>query len=298
LRFSYDPDANAPKFQSFLNEVLPDSDAQRVLAQFIGYVLIPNNVLSLERSLVLYGNGANGKSVVFSIISALLGTENVSNYSLESLTDATGYYRAKLGLVLLNYSSEISSRMDTTFFKQLVSGEPIQARLPYKEPITITDYARLMFNTNTLPKDVEQNEAFFRRFLIIPFDVTIPEDRRDPDLAKKIIESELPGIFNWVLDGLRSLIEMKQFAYSKTITDAVRDYKKKSDSVNMFLEDEQYSIDKNGKLLVKGVYEIYSDYCKIYGYKSCSLKSFTDRLRVLGIEVNRSSDGNVAGLAH
>lgn len=296
LKFGYAPDADAPRFKTFLNEVLPDQDAQKVLAQFIGYVLIPNNVLSLERALVLYGSGANGKSVVFNLITALLGNENVSNYSLESLTDSSGYYRSKLGLVLLNYSSEISSRMDTTFFKQLVSGEPIQARLPYKEPITISNYARLMFNTNTLPRDVEQNEAFFRRFIIIPFDLTIPEDKRDPDLSKKIIESELPGIFNWVLEGLRSLLETRQFAHSKSISDTVREYKKKSDTVHMFLEDENYQKDANEKLIVKGVYESYSNYCKIYGYKACSLKSFTERLRSLGVEVTRTADGNVAGL--
>lgn len=296
LQFAYDPDADAPSFKTFLNEVLPDKDAQKVLAQFIGYVLIPNNVLSLEKALVLYGSGANGKSVVFNLITALLGNENVSNYSLESLTDANGYYRVKLGLVLLNYSSEISSRMDPTFFKQLVSGEPIQARSPHKEPITISNYARLMFNTNTLPRDVEQNEAFFRRFIIIPFDLTIPEEKRDPDLAKTIIASELPGIFNWVLDGLRSLLEEKQFAKSRSISEMVLDYKKKSDTVNMFLENEYYQRDANEKLIVKGVYETYSNYCKTYGYKACSLKSFTDRLRSLGIEVTRSADGNVAGL--
>ena len=296
LKFSYHPDADAPHFQAFLDEVLPDRMAQKVLAQYVGYVLIPNAVLSLERALVLYGSGANGKSVVFNIINALLGSENVSNYSLESLTDANGYYRHKLGLVLLNYSSEISPRMDTTFFKQLVSGEPIQARLPYKAPITIIDYARLMFNTNTLPRDVEQNEAFFRRFIIIPFAVTIPEHRRDPDLAKKIIASELPGIFNWVLEGLRSLLETRQFAFSQTITDTVLEYKKKSDSVTMFLEDENYTADPSQKCIVKGVYESYSNYCKLYGYSACSLKTFTERLRGLGISVSRTSSGNVAGL--
>lgn len=298
LKFAYDPDADAPRFKIFLNEVLPEIDAQKVLAQFVGYVLIPNNVLSLEKALVLYGSGANGKSVVFSVITALLGSENVSNYSLESLTDVNGYYRVRLGQVLLNYSSEISSRMDTTFFKQLVSGEPIQARSPHKEPITISNYARMMFNSNTLPKDVEQNEAFFRRFIIVPFNVTIPEDKRDPDLAKKIIAAELPGVFNWILDGLKSLLETRQFAYAKSISDTVKEYKKKSDTVHMFLEDEKYHKDNNGKLIVKGIYETYNNYCKLYGYKACSLKSFTERLRTHGVEVSRTADGNVAGLSN
>ena len=33
----------------------------------------------------------------------------------------------------------------------------------------MTDYGKLMFNCNELPKEVEQTNAFFRRFIIIPF---------------------------------------------------------------------------------------------------------------------------------
>ena len=90
----------------------------------------------------------------------------------------------------------------------------------------------------------------------------------------------------------------KQFTKSKTISDTIREYKKKSDTVSMFLEDENYRIDATEKLIVKGVYETYSNYCKIYGYKACSLKSFTERLRTLGVEVSRTADGNVAGLVN
>jgi putative DNA primase/helicase len=46
---------------------------------------------------------------------------------------------------------------------------------------------RFIVNANELPKEVEQTEAYFRRYLIIPFDVTIPECDRDSELAKKII---------------------------------------------------------------------------------------------------------------
>jgi putative DNA primase/helicase len=34
--------------------------------------------------------------VLFEVINGLIGTENISHYSLESLTDETGYYRAKI----------------------------------------------------------------------------------------------------------------------------------------------------------------------------------------------------------
>src|SRR5690606_16817975 len=110
-----------------------------------------------------------------------------------------GYARAMLANKLLNYATEINGKLETSTFKQLVSGEPVEARLPYGEPFTLTNYAKLIFNCNELPKDVEQTHAYFRRFLIVPFEVTIPGTEQDKELSKKIIESELSGVFNWVL---------------------------------------------------------------------------------------------------
>jgi putative DNA primase/helicase len=50
---------------------------------------------------------------------------------------------------------------ETSVFKQLVSGEAIEARSPYKRAFTLTDYAKLMFNCNELPKEAELTNAFF-----------------------------------------------------------------------------------------------------------------------------------------
>ena len=66
----------------------------------------------------------------------------------------------------------------------LPDNPPILAR----KPIIITNYARLVFNTNELPTDTEQTHAYFRRFLIIPFEVIIKDENQDKKLAQNIIE--------------------------------------------------------------------------------------------------------------
>ncbi len=208
LPFSYNAAATCPKWSAFLDEVLPDRARQNVLAEFIGYVFARH--LKLEKTLILYGTGANGKSVFFDVVSALFARESISNISLESICKSE-YHRAVLANKLLNFSPEISTRMHSAEkFKQLTSGEPIEARLPYGQPMILRNYARLAFNTNELPRDVEHSEAFFRRFLIVPFDVTIPEPRRNPNLAREIIETELSGVFNWVLAGLDRVLRMRR----------------------------------------------------------------------------------------
>ena len=206
---------------------MPDIERQRVLAEFLGYVFIKHgsNTLKEEKALILYGTGANGKSVFFEIVTAMFGRENVSNYSLQSLTEEKGFYRAKISNKLVNYASEISGKLEASLFKNMVSGEPVEACLKYGQPFTMTDYAKFIFNCNELPKDVEYTNAYFRRFLIIPFDVTIPENEQDKNLHAKIIEKELSGVFNWVLDGLNRLLEQKRFSECEAAQKAVEKYK-------------------------------------------------------------------------
>ena len=210
---------------------------------------------------------------------------------MQSLTNDSGYYRAQLTNKLLNYAPEISPHMNSTIFKQLVSGEPIEARFPYGKPFIIENYAKLIFNTNELPKDVEHNEAFFRRFLILHFNVTIPEKDRDPDLAQKIIREELPGVFNWVLEGLHRLLMQKRFTPSEAVANAVNLYKNQSNTVKLFLDDEGYTPYTNSVMPLQLLYRSYHNYCTNYHYKPCALRSFSDRLRNLGIEPFRKNSG-------
>ncbi len=289
LPFSFDPLANAPVFQNYLKTVLLHEELRNILAEYIGYLFIPNNTLKLEKTILLYGVGANGKSVFFDIINALLGRVNVSTYSLQNLTDKSGYYRAMIGNKLVNYASEINRKLDPTLFKQLVSGEPIEARLPYGQPFILEKYAKLIFNTNELPKDVEHTNAYFRRFIIIPFDVIIPDNKQDKSLASKIVKNELPGVLNWVLEGLRRLTVNKTFTSSDIVSRQVESYKNESDTTYLFLEEMSYVPDVN---LSKPLRELYSEYklfCMENNYMAFSNRSFSKQLRARYFEIRRTN---------
>lgn len=293
LPFKYDPEAKAPIFKKFLDEVLTDKTKQEVLAEYLGYIFINPTVLKLEKVLILFGSGANGKSVVFEVVSALLGRENISGYSLQSLTNDNGYYRAKIGDKLLNYASELNGKMETDVFKQMISGEPLEARLPYGEPFTLTQYAKLMFNCNTLPKDVEHTNAFFRRFLIIHFDKTIAEKDQDKDLANKIINNELSGVFNWVLNGLKRVLLQKGFTYSEAIESMKEVYENESDSVKSFIDEYGYKPSLRDTTLVKKMYDEYRAYCFEDGFKPVNKTNFKKRLNHHKLYVKRAAVGYV-----
>lgn len=298
LPFEYNPDAKCPIFNSYLNKVLPDISSQRVLAEYIGYVFIKNgsNALKEEKALVLYGTGANGKSVFFEVVTALLGPENTSTFSLQNLTDTSGYYRAMIANRLVNYASEINGNLEASLFKQLVSGEPVEARLPYHDPIQIRQYAKLIFNCNELPKDVEHTNAYFRRFLIIPFEVTIPEADQDKLLHRKIIDKELSGVFNWILDGLQRLLAQRRFSDCEAASKTLDKYKTQSDSVKQFIDDGNYVKHPMDYISIKELYPNYRSLCNDDGFKPVSKTNFINRLRNLGILVERKNNGNVAYL--
>ncbi|MCK9613286.1 MAG: phage/plasmid primase, P4 family [Bacteroidales bacterium] len=293
LPFNYDPKAIAPKFEAYLNRVLPDINRQKILAEYLGYVFMKHGTLKLEKALLLYGSGANGKSVFFEIVNALLGSENVSTYSLKSLTNDDGYYRAMLANKLVNYASEIGVNLETSIFKQLVSGEKVEARLPYGAPFLIDNYGKLIFNCNELPWDVEHTLAFFRRFLIIPFDITIPEEEQDKQLASKIIAHELSGVFNWVLDGLNRLLEQKNFTECEAVKQQLEQYRKQSDSVLMFIEDYNYINNPDDYTPLRDLYSSYRSFCFDDGLKPVSKHKFSLRLTCSGYIVEKKNIGNV-----
>ena len=295
LPFEHNPQAKAPIFEAYLNRVLPDKERQKVLAEYLGFVFIKHgsNVLKEEKALILYGTGANGKSVFFEIVTAMFGRQNVSNYSLQSLTEEKGFYRARISNKLVNYASEISGKLEASLFKNMVSGEPVEACLKYGQPFTMTDYAKFIFNCNELPKDVEHTNAYFRRFLIIPFDVTIPEHEQDINLHAKIIDTELSGVFNWVLEGLNRLLEQKRFSDCEAAQRAVEQYRIESDSVQMFLNEHSYKVSVTNEMPLKDMLNEYRNYCIESGFKACSLRTLADRLRNSGYQTERKNFGTV-----
>lgn len=260
LPFTYDPDTKCPKFQKFLNTVLPSKDMQEIVREYIGYVFTG---LKLEKALFLIGDGANGKSTLINIIAALLGkNHNVCYNSVGDLCDKSGYYRTGLSNYLLNVCTEFSSRFDPQVLKQLISGEAITARTVFREPVTISNYCKFIFSANVFPrKDIEHSHGFNRRLLILWFNQTIPPEEQNPHLADEIINNELSGIFNWVLVGLERIMANKKFTITAEIQKGIDDFQRQNDSLLMFIEDAGYVKSLHNHVTLKDLYSEYVEFC-------------------------------------
>lgn len=291
LPFDYNPEATCPMFDAFLVKVLPDESCRMVLQEFAGYIF---SDLNLEKVLILTGSGSNGKSVFFNILCALIGKDNLLNYPLGAFSQEGN--RAKLVNKLLNYSSEKGSDVDPDMLKLLASREPVQARELYCGSFTVYLKTKFIINANELSRNTEQTDAFFRRQLVIPFQVKISDNEKDIHLAENIIHSELPGVFNWLLVGLKRLTENERFTYSEPVERAVADYKKQSDSVALFIEDKKYIPSQAKKEPVAELYPLYKVFCADDGYKPVSKNKFSSRLENMGFDRTRLTGGGAAFL--
>ena len=295
LDYNYDANATTPIFTKFIDEVLPDKDTQNVLQEFLGYVFSTN--LKLEKVAVLYGAGANGKSVFFEVITMMMGKDNLSFKGLGDICmkgDKGNNHRAELESKLINYASELNPQgADIEIFKALVSGEPVSARRLYKNVYTFSNDAKLIFNANKLPAETERTHGFFRRFLIIPFDVTITDNKKDIHLHNKIIDSELSGVLNWAIDGLKRLLANEDFTYSGAISEAVEAYKKETNSVALFVEEEGIIAHEDGTFPNKTLYGLYKDWVVDAGMGKLSNVNFSKEMKNLGFVAYRK--GNERG---
>lgn len=295
LPYNYMPEATCVKFLIFLNQVVPDISTQNLLAEYIGYLFIRNGSKSIkaEKILILFGSGANGKSVFGEIIKALLGVFNVSAYSLQQLTADKGYHRAEIENKLLNLGTEIGSKLDADTLKKLASGESIEAERKYKNPYIMNNYAKMIFNCNQLPKDVEHTDAYFRRFLIVPFSVTIPEEKQDKELINKIVSTELPGILNWALSGLNRLLIQGKFTISKESQETLKRYKIETDPVLMFLEELNIIKSNDSYYTLQALFDAYNEFSSESRFKSITKQTFKARLIANGFLITRLNPGLV-----
>lgn len=287
LDYDYTPDYQCPLFTKYLDRVLPDKQSQAVLQELIGSIFIKN--INLEKIGILLGTGANGKSVLLKIITSMLGNQNISQMDLKALTTDRNADNNRSHLMgkLLNFAPEINSRGEQAhdIIKRMASGEAIQAKLMYKDTFIMTDYAKLIFNANSLPSDVEHSHGFFRRFLIVNFDQTISDAEKDPDLANKIIASELPAVLNWVIEGTKRLQQNKQFSYCKKSDEILSEYQLDSDVVALWIDDRCYIPHDVISQTLKELYNDFVDYASQSGYRKLPIdRTLAKRLRSQGFK--------------
>ncbi|CAG9239461.1 hypothetical protein BCAR13_890042 [Paraburkholderia caribensis] len=289
LDVSWDPTAACPQFQAYLNGVFqPDADKEEKIAfvqQWLGYVLVPDT--SMQKMLWLVGAGANGKSVLLSVVNALVGEANISHAMLDTFHQS--HVRAELDGKLVNIAGEMAadSMIDDGYVKAIVAGDTIEASRKYKPSKSFRPFARLMAATNNLPRTNDLTHGFFRRTIILSFNRKFAEHEQNPNLVNELFE-ELPGILAWAVEGLRTLRQSRRFVIPASSDAALEQYRAEANPVQLFA-DECLTVSPTGRAMPRDLRAVYAEWCRQYGFAPRNVSTFGHALGALGFEPFKSN---------
>jgi putative DNA primase/helicase len=289
---AFDSKAAAPRFEQFLAEVFRDdpdaADKRLAILELMGYTLMAH--CRHEKFVIMVGSGANGKSVILSILEALLGKQNVSGVQPSQFDRS--FQRAHLHGKLANIVTEIKQGevIDDASLKGIVSGEPTTVEHKFKDPFVMRPFATCWFGTNHLPHTRDFSDALFRRALIIEFNnVFKPElGNCDPLLKEKLVD-ELPGILNLALNAYADALERKEFTMPASCKQARDNWRLEADQVAQFVADN-CTRDDSSTTEPEKLFKAYRDWASECGInKTVALRSFSERLKVMGYQSAKSN---------
>lgn len=266
IPMNFSPESVCPLFEKTVSQIMSGDAAKiAVFQELFGYLLSPDTCI--HKVFFLYGEGANGKSLLLDVVSIVLGKENISNVSLGDLSKP--FYRAALVGKTANISTEneISRRgFNSQYVKSISSGDPIQAECKYKDPISVKPTCKLVFAVNTLPTSMDSSFGLLRRIFILPFNERFEGEKADLHLVEKI-KKELPGILNWALVGLKRLRENNyRFTKCTEIEEAVDQYQRESNFLLEFMKETLSAGTYDQRVGKNEFLEAFDYWCRQNGY--------------------------------
>ncbi len=198
------PGGDCPRWRSFLRRITAgDAELQAFLQRVAGYSLTG---ITREHALFFgYGTGANGKGTFLNALTGILG--GYAAIAVMETFTASPTDRHPTDLAMLRgarlvtaQETEEGCRWAELRTKARTGGDPITARLMRQDFFTFTPACKLFIAGNHKPGLRNVDEAIRRRLHLVPFEVKIPPEERDKDLADKL-RGEWPGILAWAIEG-------------------------------------------------------------------------------------------------
>ena len=126
--------------------------------------------------------------------------------------------------------------------------------------------------------------------LLLPFERVVPAEEQNRYLADELC-GELPGIFNWALEGLRRLRADEGFIEPSSCVEATNDYRLDCDPTRAFLQ-EHYRSDPSGSIACKRLYDHYVAWMRDNGHTPLNSSNFGKNVRRVLPDVIRYRRGS------
>ncbi|UYX53345.1 phage/plasmid primase, P4 family [Bacillus thuringiensis] len=263
-----------------LNKIaVNDKTIRSILEEILGYILFRRN--EFAATFILTGNGSNGKSSYLKIIRQLVGAENASSLDLNELDQR--FKTAELFGKLANIGDDIGKGYikESSVFKKLSTGETLNVERKGKDPFDFTNYAKLIFSANEMPRINDFTDGLGRRLQIVPFKAKFTPDDEDydPFITDKLLSNEsMQYVLILALNSLKRLLEEKKFTKSKAVEEELVKYQEENNPIISFVNNEDVELERS---VVGDVYLQYKVYCAENGFQSVSNINFSKQISQL-----------------
>lgn len=257
-----------PLWDKFLVDTFVDKETINFIQKAMGQTLIGNN--KEQKFFMLYGNGANGKSVFLDVMQRVFGDYckkmKMSVFTSEKIADNAERVFAPLQKTRMLIANEIKEgkALEVGLLKDITGGGNIQGRYLYGEMFEYEPKFTLWMAVNTKPYVNDESDGFWRRAVLIECPNKVSEDKLDVNLEDKLMK-EAPGILYWVFMGAMKLLE-EGLKLTPKMFDEVLDYQKEMSTIDQFLEDKVDNIDKATSKAI----DVYNSYYK-WAKRDCQL---------------------------
>jgi putative DNA primase/helicase len=290
----FDPDAECPKWQAFLDLCQPSQPIQRFLQVFYGYSLL--GIIGAQKLVFHYGEGANGKSTFIEALARLFGpyagtlnAESVTGTQSKGAGQATPDIAQLPGKRLVRVSELPRGEMlREALVKQLTGGEPMMARHNYGNFFELRPVFKATMSGNDKPRIDGVDLGIWRRLALVVWGQTIPEaQRREMETVLAEFAAERSGILNWLIAG--ALIYLEEGLHEPPeVRDATKAYRADMDQVQGFIDTcierlpPPVPPDEPKVIASRLIYEHYQDWCAANSMKPWSEKAFSLTLEKKG----------------
>jgi len=268
LPYPWKGEAHSDLWGKFLASVTRgDQEIEELLQMWAGYCLTKER--GQQKFMIAYGEAGTGKSVYMSVLTSMLGAENVSSVNLDDFNDPNALY-STYGK-MLNACDETSKQLEDgieNIVKGYVSGGKVSFKKLWSDRFDALPTAKLLIATNHLPKFKDTSNGVWRRIILAPFDYVIPEDEIVLALEDKIAATELPSVLYWALKGAVKLQKRGRFPLPDRCARALDQYKKDCVPELEFLEEnfEECSPDLNAFAVPQTQFRsFYKTFCECQG---------------------------------
>ena len=276
LPVKYDPEAKCDLFLGgFLRTILEEPDID-LLQRYLSQIL--EGINHSQTILVLTGDAGWGKSSLMNILGSLIGWQNVGIIREQLFKDECelAHYCNKHFLYHPDLPTEFLDRPEASIFKQLVGGDPLWANLKNGEGRKVVQgQFPTVLACNGKPRiHIDQDtDAWLRRLVVLSFE-TPRHEQHIGKLAEMILQTEAPGILNWLLQGRARLVKDK---FQQTQTQ-----EQKERAATLLMESESPLVfvrcciqrQKGGVIWGAELYEQYQKWCRQLALRPVRAKEF------------------------